>query len=66
MFDDHVPDLQFLAEGVGEGGDEAFRADEDASALFLELRVCEEEVIVNGEGDLVIDQVVGVFIAEEL
>jgi hypothetical protein len=66
VLDDHVPDLQFLAEGVGEGGDEAFRSDEGTGALLLELWVGKEEVVVDGEADLVIDQVVSVFIAEDL
>lgn len=66
VLDDHVPDLQFLAEGGREGRDEAFGADEEAGALFLELGVVEEEVVVDGEGDLVVDEVVAMLLAEEL
>jgi hypothetical protein len=66
VLDYHVPDLQFLAEGGCQGRDEPFWADEYPRALFLELGVVEEEVVVDGEGDLVVDQVVAVLLAEEL
>jgi hypothetical protein len=62
----HIPDLQFLAEGVGERGDQSFGADEDAGALFLQFWVLEEEVVLDRVADPIVDEVITIFSPEEL
>jgi hypothetical protein len=61
----HIPDLQLLikiiTEFVGIGG----LLNGDGLCLFCELRIDIEEGIFDGEGDMLVDQVVGMFLFEE-
>lgn len=65
MLHDHIPDLQFLVKIVAESAGISGLLDSYRLRLFCELRVEIEDGVFDGEGDMIVDEVVGVFLLEE-
>lgn len=66
MLDEHVPDLQFLAEVLREWPDQLFWFYFCADSFFLELWVSKEELVLNGIDNFIIYEIITIFLFKDL
>lgn len=66
MLDEHIPDLQLLAEVLREWPDQLFWLYFAADPFLLQLRVFEEEQVLDGVDNFIIDEIITIFLFKDL
>lgn len=66
VLDEHVPDLQFLAEVLRERPGQLFHLNPKPGPFFLELVVFEEELVLDGVDNFIIDEIITIFLFKDL
>jgi hypothetical protein len=65
MLHNHIPDLQFLIKMITQFIRIAGLLNCDQLCLFCELRIDIKDGVFDGKGDMLIDEVIGMFLFKE-